>query len=158
MHWYPTLSHTNSLCPTSGELESGHPKRMWQGFQTITDYKAAPLLCEDNMHLNALSNYFGWFKALNSTPARKSTPHLDEQTQLLSGGREKSQPRKAAGPDNIPGRVFKDCADQLAHVLTDLFNTSLTYAVVPSCFKTAIIITVPKKPTMITTLSHSLPS
>ncbi len=39
---------------------------------------------------------------------------------------------KAAGPDNIPGRVLKDCAAQLTDVLTDIFNTSLSQAVVPT--------------------------
>ncbi|TWW73456.1 hypothetical protein D4764_15G0008500 [Takifugu flavidus] len=48
--------------------------------------------------------------------------------------------RKAVGPDNIPGKVLKECADQMAGVLTDIFNSSLHQAVVPSCFKTATII------------------
>ena len=30
--------------------------------------------------------------------------------------------RKAAGPDGIPGRMFRACAGQLAEVLTDIFN------------------------------------
>ncbi len=32
-------------------------------------------------------------------------------------------PRKAAGPDNIPGRILKDCAEQLTDVLTQWFST-----------------------------------
>ncbi|KAF7646089.1 hypothetical protein LDENG_00193790 [Lucifuga dentata] len=55
---------------------------------------------------------------------------------------------KAAGPDEIPGLVLRECADQLASVLTDIFNTSLNQAIVPSCFKTATIIPVPKKSTI----------
>ncbi len=54
-------------------------------------------------------------------------------------------PRKAAGPDNIPGRVLKDCAAQLMDVLTDIFNTSLSQAIVPTCLKSTTIIPVPKK-------------
>ncbi len=54
-------------------------------------------------------------------------------------------PQKAAGPDNIPGRVLKDCAAQLTDVLTDIFNTSLSQAVVPTCLKSTTIIPVPKK-------------
>ena len=53
--------------------------------------------------------------------------------------------RKATGPDNIPGRALKDCAEELKDVLTDIFNTSLKQAIVPSCFKAATIIPVPKK-------------
>ncbi|XP_063344797.1 interferon-induced very large GTPase 1-like [Pelmatolapia mariae] len=54
-------------------------------------------------------------------------------------------PRKAAGPDNIPGRVLRECAEQLADVLTDIFNISLSSAVVPTCFKATTIVPVPKK-------------
>ncbi len=58
-------------------------------------------------------------------------------------------PRKAAGPDNIPGRVLKDCAEQLTDVLTDIFNTSLSQAVTPTCLKSTTIIPVPKKITCV---------
>ncbi|KAI2655641.1 hypothetical protein H4Q32_024234 [Labeo rohita] len=54
-------------------------------------------------------------------------------------------PRKAAGPDNIPGCVLRDCAAQLTDVLTDIFNTSLSQTVVPTCLKSTSIIPVPKK-------------
>ncbi|KAK1787903.1 hypothetical protein P4O66_016384 [Electrophorus voltai] len=57
-------------------------------------------------------------------------------------------PRKAAGPDNIPGRVLRECADQLADVLTDIFDISLSCTVVPTCCKTTTIVPVPKKPTV----------
>ena len=129
-------------------------RRMWKGIQTITDYKAAPLPCDDNTDfLNKLNFYFGRFEARNHTPARKSPPHPDEQALRLETAEvrrtlSRVNARKATGPDNIPGRVLKDCADQLAQVLKDLFNTSLSLAVVPSCFKTATIIPVPKKPTI----------
>ncbi len=53
--------------------------------------------------------------------------------------------RKAPGPDNIPGRVLRDCAVELTDVFTDIFNISLNQAVVPTCFKATTIIPVPKK-------------
>ncbi len=53
--------------------------------------------------------------------------------------------RKAPGPDNIPGRVLRDCAVELTDVFTDIFNISLSQAVVPTCFKATTIIPVPKK-------------
>ncbi|KAL0199362.1 hypothetical protein M9458_007902, partial [Cirrhinus mrigala] len=54
-------------------------------------------------------------------------------------------PRKAVGPDNIPGHVLRDCAAQLMDVLTDIFNTSLSQTVVPTCLKSTSIIPVLKK-------------
>ncbi|KAF7647838.1 hypothetical protein LDENG_00165960, partial [Lucifuga dentata] len=57
-------------------------------------------------------------------------------------------PRKAAGPDGVPGKVLKACADQLSQIFASIFNHSLLKAVVPSCLKSSIIIPVPKKPTI----------
>ncbi|KAK1789041.1 hypothetical protein P4O66_014995 [Electrophorus voltai] len=57
-------------------------------------------------------------------------------------------PQKAAGPDNIPGRVLRECADQLADVLTDIINISLSCTIVPICFKTTTIVPMPKKSTV----------
>ena len=51
---------------------------------------------------------------------------------------------KAAGPDGLPGRVLRACADQLAGVFTDIFNMSLIESVIPTCFKQTTIVTVPK--------------
>ena len=58
----------------------------------------------------------------------------------------KLDPRKAAGPDGITTSCLKYCAEQLAPVFTDLFNTSLNQQTVPLSFKTSTIIPVPKKP------------
>lgn len=100
--------------------------------------------------LNTLNNFFGIFEALNSTPGEKAVPYQDEKALCLDTadvqktlGRVNTQ--KAPGPDNIPGRVLRGCADQLACVLSDILNTSLDQAKVSSCFKTASIIPVPKK-------------
>ena len=47
--------------------------------------------------------------------------------------------------DGIPCRVLRDCADQLAGVFTGIFNRSLSQSAVPTCFKMAVIVPVPKK-------------
>ena len=46
------------------------------------------------------------------------------------------------GPDNILGHVLRTCAGELADVLTDIFNISLSQAIIPRCFKTSTIIPV----------------
>ncbi len=80
---------------------------------------------------------------------QNDTPPNDQVLCLSAADVRKTlsriNPRKAAGPDNIPGRVLKDCAAQLTDVLTDIFNTSLSQAVVPTCLKSTMIIPVPKK-------------
>ena len=52
---------------------------------------------------------------------------------------------KAEGPDGLPGHALKACAVQLASVVTDIFNLSLTESVIPTCFKQTNIVPVPKK-------------
>ncbi|XP_053083886.1 uncharacterized protein LOC128317198 [Pangasianodon hypophthalmus] len=84
-------------------------------------------------------------------PAQKTPPSLDDQVLCISPASvkrsfSKINAWKAAGPHNIPGRVLKDCAEELKDVFTDIFNISLSQAVVPTCFKTTTIIPVPKKP------------
>ena len=54
--------------------------------------------------------------------------------------------RKAAGPDEIAGRVLRVCADQLAPVFTVIFNLSLAQSIIPTCFKMSTIIPIPKRP------------
>ena len=52
---------------------------------------------------------------------------------------------KATGPDGLPGRALKACAEQLASVFTDIFNLSLTESVIPTCFMQTTIAPVPKE-------------
>uniref|UniRef100_A0A3P9M7M4 Reverse transcriptase domain-containing protein n=1 Tax=Oryzias latipes TaxID=8090 RepID=A0A3P9M7M4_ORYLA len=54
-------------------------------------------------------------------------------------------PRKAAGPDGVPGKVLRACADQLSQVFTKIFNLSLAQAFIPACLKSSTIIPIPKK-------------
>ncbi|KAI3368906.1 hypothetical protein L3Q82_025426 [Scortum barcoo] len=87
-------------------------------------------------------------------PAPDSPPHQENRApQGVTAAEvrrtlQRINPRKAAGPDNISGRVLKGCAYQLTEVLTDIFNTSLQQAAVPTCLKTATIIPIPKTPTV----------
>ncbi|XP_038820576.1 transmembrane protein 132D-like [Salvelinus namaycush] len=68
--------------------------------------------------------------------------HLFTYRDALSVARVNAH--KAAGPDGIPGRI-RVYADQLVGVLSDIFNLSLSQAVVPNCFKETTITPVSKK-------------
>jgi hypothetical protein len=63
---------------------------------------------------------------------------------------------KAAGPDELPGRVFRACTDQLASVFNDIFNLSLSESVIPTCFKQTTIVPVHKN-TKVTCLNDYQP-
>ncbi len=131
--------------------DSRDTRSLWQAIQTITDYKPPPQACDDDPSLpDTLNHFYSQFEMQNDTPAQKlPTPPNDQALCLSAADVRKTlsriNPRKAAGPDNIPGRVLKDCAAQLTDVLTDIFNTSLSQAVVPTCLKSTTIIPVPKK-------------
>ena len=135
---------------------------MYQGIWTIVNYRIAPPVYDDDVDfLNEWNNLFGRFEALSNSPAVKSVPHQDEKALCLDIAEVRRSLRslnsqKAPGRDNIPGRVLRECADQLPCVLMDIFNTSLDHTKVPSCFKTATIIPVPKKP-QITSLNDYQP-
>ena len=51
--------------------------------------------------------------------------------------------KKAAGPDGVPGRVLKTCADQWAVVFTRIFNRSLSQDTVPPCLKSSVTVPLP---------------
>ena len=73
----------------------------------------------------------------------QASPHHQRSwhTQDLNQG----QSKESGGPDNILGHVLRTCAGELADALTDIFNISLSQAIVPRCFKTSTIIPVAKK-------------
>ena len=52
---------------------------------------------------------------------------------------------KALGPDGIPARVLKECANELAPSLCYLFNKSLSLCVVPSQWELAHVVPIHKK-------------
>ncbi|KAK1791048.1 hypothetical protein P4O66_002092 [Electrophorus voltai] len=102
---------------------------------------------------DALNDFYARFEAKNNVAAEKSILPQNDQVLCQTAADVRCtlrgvNPWKAAGPDNIPGRVLRECADQLADVLTDIFNISLSCAVVPTCFETTTIIPVPKKATV----------
>ncbi|KAK3563208.1 hypothetical protein QTP86_018266, partial [Hemibagrus guttatus] len=138
---------------------SGDTRRMWQGIQSITNYRPAPPACDSDASLpDALNRFYPRFEAQNDVMARKTIPHPEDQVLCLTTADVRNtlcrvNPRKAAGPDNIPGRVLRECAEQLADVFTDIFNISLSSTIVPTCLKTTTII--PSVVSMTTVPLHS---
>ena len=72
------------------------------------------------------------------------SPAVSEKSQQIPGiaditvtvpGVEKLlkdiKPHKAAGPDEIPVSVFRECTDSIVQVLTNIFSKSLTSGSLP---------------------------
>ena len=51
---------------------------------------------------------------------------------------------KGIGPDCIPNRVLKDFAQELAPVVKDIYNTSLTEGYFPDTLKASLLNPIPK--------------
>ena len=141
-----------------GHFLSNDSKRVWQGVQHMTNYKASRRSADggDPQLADELNSFYARFEVEvePAAAAAPTLPHLPATNTLVLSEHDVRRtlkgvdPRKAAGPDGIPGRVLRDCADQLAPVLTKIFNESLTQASVPTCLKTSTIIPVPKNNTV----------
>ncbi|XP_076744904.1 uncharacterized protein LOC143420651 [Maylandia zebra] len=136
------------------EQQFDNPRSMWQGLNTITDFRGktstpqtTASLCED------LNVFYARFDAANTMrpdsvrTADDVSAHTVSEEDVRKCFR-KVNARKATGPDGIPGRVLKSCTAQLAGVFTHIFNLSLSLSVVPACFKMATIVPVPKSSTI----------
>ena len=62
-------------------------------------------------------------------------------TKLLSN----VKPNKATGPDNLPCRLLKEASNEIAPILTDIYNSSLSSGTLPSDWKKARVAPVFKK-------------
>ncbi|KAI4904350.1 hypothetical protein NFI96_009650 [Prochilodus magdalenae] len=97
---------------------------------SITNYRTTTPACDSDASFpDALNHFYARFETQNSVAARKTTPPPDDQVLCLTAADVRKtlrrvNPRKAAGPDNIPARVLRECADQLTDVFTDIFYIS----------------------------------
>jgi len=130
-----------------------NPRQMWRGIQALTNYKGQPPPTSSSSSSLAeeLNSFFARFETTTTRlqslpPLGPSTPPLSLQEHEVRKNLRAVNPRKAVGPDSIPGAVIKACADQLAGILTRLFKHSLTLATVPTCLKATFIVPIPKKP------------
>ncbi len=99
-----------------------------------------------------LNHFYARFKAHNIANTESAPAAAAEDVSPLyisvadvSRSFKRVNIRKAVGLDSIPGRLLRACALQLAGVLTDIFNLSLSLYVVPACFKKSTIVPIPKK-------------
>ncbi|XP_029934293.1 protein NLRC3-like [Myripristis murdjan] len=133
-----------------GHFTTNDPRRMWKGIKCITDYNIRDAQCPRDPFLpDALNHFYAHFEDPDTPPSTRLIPPpgdtpLSVTTAEVRKTLQGSNPRKAAGPDNIPGRALRDYTHQLSEVLADIFNTSLSLSSVPTCLRTATIVPVPK--------------
>lgn len=73
-------------------------------------------------------------------------PYLSVSLSVMDVRRtfQRINPRKASGPNNIPGQVWREFAQGHTGVFAEICNTSLSQTVVPACFKRSTIIPMSK--------------
>ena len=127
-------------CYTGSDI---HP--MWQGLQSITDYKGRPrhdLFQTNSMHFMHASTitkpYCAW--VLGDPEDWVISLSEADVSKVFS----QVNTRKVAGTDGITGRILRAWTDHLAGIFTVIFNSSLSQSVIPTCFKMTTIIPVPK--------------
>ncbi len=141
------------------QFEQADSRGLWQSMQIVAEYKprSSSIVNAIGSLVNDLNIFYSRFEASNVSSDGENLKdeilglvrenedlvisEMDVRTEL-----HKFNIRKACGPDNIPGRVLKVCANQLAPVFTTIFNLSFNQGVVPISFKSSIIIPVPKTP------------
>ncbi len=133
-------------------FSSNNIRQVWQGVQSITNYRSNNLNATngDVSLAEELNHFFARFEVGTPAALRPHSPApsshiLTVQAQEVRCALQAVNPRKAAGPDGVTGRVLRDCADQLADVFTDIFNQSLSQCLIPACLKSSTIIPLPKK-------------
>uniref|UniRef100_A0A3B1J4C9 Reverse transcriptase domain-containing protein n=1 Tax=Astyanax mexicanus TaxID=7994 RepID=A0A3B1J4C9_ASTMX len=133
--------------------DTGDARRMWQGIQAITNYRTMPSSCERDASLpDALNNFYARFEAQNNM-ARKTMPKPDEQVLCLTAVDVRNtlrrvNPRKAAGPDNIPRQSAQGVrrpADRCSH---GHLQHLLVQRHCPNVPQVHTIVPVPKKSTV----------
>jgi hypothetical protein len=139
-------------------FNTDRPRKMWQSLNTMTGYKPGKksINIDDAQALaDELNQFYARFDehdfsaeqadVLERVKQRESQPVIIS-VEEVSACFQNINVRSAHGPDNIPGMILKRCHLSLAPVFTKLFQESLDTGEVPTLWKTAVVVPVPKKP------------
>lgn len=140
---------------TESFYSSADPRRMWQCLDHITDFRtgssSSTIRASDNLP-DDLNAFYTRFEATTTPTEHRHTPTMQPPSPppvvtpaQIHKALRRINPRKAPGPDNIPGRALRACANELTNVFTSIFNLSLSQRTVPICYKTTTIVPLPKK-------------
>lgn len=135
-----------------GHLHINNPLQMWKGIQAITNFRGCSLAAPrgNSTLAEELNSFFAHFESKHQLTLPTTNPNPSTLTLCLREHEVRwvlrsVNPGKAAGPDGVTAKVIKACADQLAGILTKVFNLSLSCSTVPPCLKSSTIIPIPQK-------------
>ncbi|KAK3525591.1 hypothetical protein QTP70_000437 [Hemibagrus guttatus] len=133
------------------QFSSNDPASVWKGLKDITNYKTPSPSTEANQQLaEDLNEFYCRFETAGITPhapSEHTQPLTPSETTLFPPPALriseddvhqvflKQKRRKAPGSDGVTPACLKPCADQLAFIISQIFNRSLELCEVPACFK-----------------------
>ena len=108
-----------------GHFNERDPQGIWQGIQHLTNYRGnkdpAPRGISHTLAVE-LNHFFARCEVDETNSAPALLPSATDKPAFTVNVEDvrkvfcRVNPRKAAGPDNIRGKVLRDCADQLAEI------------------------------------------
>ena len=155
-HW----NYVNSILQEG--LETGDSKKFWRYVkaQKQDSQGVAPLRTGTTLHTDALSKAKALSKQFSSVftrdtpetadtklsgPSYPEIPDLVLRTHGIQILLEGLNPSKASGPDEVPARLLKTLAQEIAPVLTSIFKQSVDTGYLPKEWSQAWITPVFKK-------------
>jgi hypothetical protein len=137
-------------------FKSNDTKQAWRNLKTLCSYtkKSATLDVEDDEKFaNELNEFYARFDTEDFTKEQNELvemllnnddPGIEITEKDVDCFLGKIKTSKAAGPDNVCGRVLKECRKQLTPILTKIFQISMDNHIIPSLWLTSELIPVPK--------------
>jgi len=138
-------------------FNTNNSRQLWQGLSTMTGYKPGKksIHAEDPQALaEELNKFYARFDQQDLSTEQAAVLEMVRQKEgqpvVLTVAEVAScfkgvNPRSAHGPDDVAGVVLKRCSQSLAPVFTKLFQASIDQGNVPTLWKTAVLVPVPKK-------------
>ena len=119
MDEYKQSSYALRKAIEQSQFNGSDTRCIWQGVQTIMDYKwkTSHVADTDSLLPDKLNIFFTRFKDNKVSPAWANTGHEECELSFYVADMSKTfkcvNPRKAASPDGIHSRVLRACAECL---------------------------------------------
>ena len=139
------------------EVEQTNPAKWWREIKKLTGQDVQQdwhhQFLSNNMDTKSLANKINDFLISltdHFTPLSPGVPPVLVPHNLLVSENEvysslsSLQVPKAVGPDDIPNRLLKEFAPELAPIIRDIYNQSLKEVYIPTLLKSSIVAPIPK--------------
>ena len=139
------------------QVESTNSSKWWRHIKSLTGQDIQQewyyQFLEDTMNTKLLANKINDFFASladHLTPLTRDSPSSLVPQEIFVSNEEVFRSlsslnvAKAVGPDNIPNKLFKDFAHELAPVIRNIHNQSLRERYIPSLLKSSVVTPIPK--------------